>query len=156
MPTEKAHIDKALHNIEVVAYLNGQPDYHDWTATVCFYAALHVVEALFVLDTSIRHGINHEHREQVLKRTKRFEKVYRHYRVLQSAATVARYLNERGDPFKAYLSPAEVCADLVKHHLLQLIRSTLNVGKGLSSTSTESLKGAMSAIGQLDCPGRRT
>ncbi len=95
MPNEQQHIQWALHNIDVITYLSKETRYCDWTATVSFYTALHVIEAVFYrMSGSCRHGICHENRMKLLKTTKRFEKIYRHYRNLYSASRIARYVQD--------------------------------------------------------------
>lgn len=129
MPTEDEHTQLAIHNMEVVDYLLVKPEFADWTATITFYTALHIVEAVFFHDQKHvhqRHGQNHENREQLLKGTKSYENMYKHYRPLQAASVVARYLqSSRGRvlTFQAYMPSNQVRSKLVKHHLAQLIKT---------------------------------
>jgi len=94
MPSEVEHIQQSLHNMQVTDYLRAQSDFCDRTATVTFYTALHVVEAVFFHTSSGQgqHGVNHEMREAMLKKNNRYKKLYQHYRPLLSTSLVARYL----------------------------------------------------------------
>jgi hypothetical protein len=129
MPTEKEHIQQAIHNIDVVAYLRKNDDFCDWTATVTFYTALHIVEAVFYRSKkhgNCKHGQRHEGREQILKHTTNYKNIWQHYRPLQSTSVIARYLH--GDStnatiFKKYMSPLKVYDILIKQHLGSLIKS---------------------------------
>lgn len=123
VPSEKAHADKTVHNVAFVCFLDGHPRFHDWTATGAFYAAVHAAEALFAArPQSPRHGANHEEREYLLKTERRYGKIWRHYRPLHQAATVARYL-KNVETFAEFLPPREVRSTLLKHHLASLLTS---------------------------------
>jgi hypothetical protein len=129
MPNEAEHTRLAVHNIHVVAYLLERSDFCDWTATATFYVAVHIVEAVFFKDTrhvKLRHGYKHETREQILKGTKSYENIWRHYRPLQSASVKARYLQglDKGLTFQQHMSAKQVEERLIRYHLAQLIRST--------------------------------
>ena len=135
MPSELEHAEQAIHNIEALKYLLEKGEFCDWSATVAFYTALHIVEAVFYIDTSHsrdRHGQNHENRERILKATRSYSKIYEHYRQLQSASVIARYLRNDQVVFSEYMSAETVKEKLIKHHLKQLI---LSAGKFLSDGS---------------------
>ncbi len=68
-------------------------NHSEWITVISFYKALHIVEAAFA-EVGPRHGRNHESREALLKHDRRFNHIYRHYRPLWAASTVARYLAE--------------------------------------------------------------
>ena len=129
MPTEKAHVALASHNQEVIDYLALRiQEFPDWVATVAFYKALQIVEAVFANDKTIRHQRRHEDRDRCLKKTKRYENIWRHYHPLWAASMIARYLEcGRGKghyaTFSDYMGPKEVEDTLIKHHLKQLTRS---------------------------------
>jgi hypothetical protein len=134
MPDGAAHAKVALHDVETVCFLDGHPEYHDWTATVTFYAALHVVEALFANKRPPEHGKSHERREALLKKERQYDSIYRHYRALWAAAQVARYLEELGSGrthsvFADYMSPEDVRRTLVKHHLVSVVHSAVGIGR---------------------------
>ena len=145
MPSEPEHIQLALHNIEVIDYLLANPKFCDWTATVTFYTALHIVEAVFFYDKKHidrRHGHNHEERDNMLKGTRPYQNMWNHYRPLESASVVARYLHglgKGGITFQQYMSSKRVEEKLIKHHLAQLIKTA---SRFLSSNSGSLLKSA--------------
>jgi hypothetical protein len=129
MPDENAHIRLAKHNQDLINHLlPDKKNYSDWITTVAFYKALHLVEAVFFCERSILHGRSHENRDSHLKSIKKFEQIYRHYRPLWAAATIARYLENVGkgktyNNFYEYLDPDEVESKILKHRLMQLERS---------------------------------
>ena len=143
MPSEPEHIQLAVHNIEVIDYLLAKAEFCDWTATVTFYTALHIVEAVFFHDqqhTNQRHGQNHENREKILKGIRSYQNIYRHYRPLQATSVVARYLqgsSKEGLTFQQHMSAKQVEEKLIKHHLAQLIKTA---NKFLSSSSASRLQ----------------
>lgn len=151
MPSEAEHIQLALHNIEVIDYLLAKPEFCDWTATVTFYTALHIIEAVFFHDRkhiNQRHGQSHENRERILKGTKSYQNIYRHYRPLQSTSAVARYLqglSKKGLTFQQHMPAKQVQEKLIKHHLAQLIKtaskfSSSHSGNLLKNAFNETLK----------------
>lgn len=115
----------AVHNQRVLDCLVERIDeFPDWVATVAFYKALHVVEAVFYRAPGVRnHGQSHEDRENILKRTRRFRELYNHYRPLWSASMVARYIGDRETKFTDYMSPDMVQSKLLDHHLHRLQES---------------------------------
>ncbi len=47
MASEAEHIDLASSNQNLIDHLIHENAFHDWLATVAFYKAIHVVEAVF-------------------------------------------------------------------------------------------------------------
>src|SRR2546421_1473890 len=95
MPTEASHFLLAAHNQDLIDHLLKDIDqFADWVTTVAFYKAVHLVEAVFSRDPHIKHGRTHEHREQCLKSDRRYSNIYKNYRPLWAASTVARYLED--------------------------------------------------------------
>lgn len=45
MPDFKDHIHQAKNNLEVLEFVNTSGKYYDWQVTLCFYSALHFVNA---------------------------------------------------------------------------------------------------------------
>lgn len=121
MPSSKVHLAAAEHNQELVRLLLPKSEFSDWLAVVAFYTALHLVEAVLFED-GIKHGGNHRNREQILKRKKRYDQLYKHYIPLKEASVVARYL-DRYDTFSKYMSPSEVQTELVDHSLKRIEQS---------------------------------
>jgi len=126
MPSKEAHLAQAQRNQEVLDYLLADPaKCAEWIATVAFYEALHLVEALFA-----HHGVhshNHEDRDHRLKSDRRYRHIYKHYRPLWAASIVARYLcqpdGKAFSTFADYLPPDRIRVQLVDHRLRQVEKS---------------------------------
>ena len=130
MPDKTAHIALAKHNQDTIDYLLPEIErFSDWITTVAFYKALHLVEAVFAENPKIRHGRNHEARDNFLKHTKKYSNIWKHYRPLWAASMVARYLEDRDTgkdcgSFRDFLSPERVRAEMLNHRLRQVEKST--------------------------------
>jgi hypothetical protein len=124
MPSEKCHLAVADRNQKAIDFLlPAIADHSEWITTIAFYKAVHLVEAVFTHDPVIRHGINHENREAALKGNKRYAQIWRFYRLLWSASTVARYLQDRDNDyssFSEYLSTDDVKTKVLSHWLVQI------------------------------------
>ena len=61
MATESDHISLANHNHGLLLHLLAHGGYPDWAATVGFYKAVHIVEAVFAteVDPGHRHATLH-------------------------------------------------------------------------------------------------
>ncbi len=125
-----AHETAAKENKRAIQYLLERGDeFPQWATTVTFYAALHVVEAVFAsTDPREPHTDDHATRNSKLKKTKRYAHLWRHYRPLFNDSLIARYL--RSDPaaqiyerFADYLSADDVRRVHVDHHLHQIEES---------------------------------
>jgi hypothetical protein len=124
MPNETSHLSLANHNQDLLDKLVGEIDeFPDWVATVAFYKALHVVEAVFACENPARHGADHPSRERILKMDSKYAHIYRHYRVLYAASMVARYMQDSQTDFTSYLSPQQVIDTLLKHRLHEVEKS---------------------------------
>jgi len=124
MPEINSHINLAFHNIECACHLNSTPRFHDWTAVVGFYAALHVVEAVFANEKPVLHGQCHQRREQLLKQ--KYQNIYIPYHALRSAADVARYL-DKSNCFSLYMSPDQVQTVLLQEKLASILKLALQM-----------------------------
>ncbi len=117
------HIAIANRNHSTLATLLATGAAHsEWVATVAFYKAIHVIEAVFVT-TSMGNSVDHEDRTFKLKRDRRFESLFTHYRPLKEASTIARYLQDQHGRFKVfsdYLTPERVHSELIRHRLHQI------------------------------------
>ncbi|MBN1910115.1 MAG: hypothetical protein JW818_10275 [Pirellulales bacterium] len=123
------HIAFANRSQTTLSYLAQNPqDHAEWITVVAFYKALHVVEAVFE-HQGLEHGKNHESREALLKKHNRFEEIFRNYRALWAASTVARYLaTPAGDEFKSfakYLAADRVVGKMVDHYLHRIEQSAI-------------------------------
>ncbi len=117
MPTEQDHLQCANRTQKTILHLLADKAVHSpWIAVTAFYKALHIVEAVFA--TSGTHSPNHFERACKLKERK-FQKIAEHYFPLERAGVNARYLAEHGT-FDAYMTPDQVIAELLKHHLRQV------------------------------------
>jgi len=100
-----------------------EDDFVDWIATVAFYKALHLFEALLSQGDPPRHSANHTIRENHLKQ-KPYHSIYKHYRDLQEASLIARYLQtwdgKVHSSFSEYMSAEKVQNVLLKHRLRNL------------------------------------
>ncbi len=122
MPSKNAHEAMADRCQATIDFLLSDRDQHsEWIAVVSFYRALHLVEMLFAA-LGVTHSRNHESRESVLKTNRKYENIWKHYRVLWSVSTNARYLSTR-ESFSDYMSPEKVENEIVKHRLRQVENS---------------------------------
>ena len=126
MPAEPAHIALANRSqCSLSCLINDTEDHSEWITVIAFYKALHVVEAVLARDGN--HSHDHVARDATLKGNPRYDKIYRHYRPLSAAATVARYLASPGGQtyksFADYLSRSDVIDQMVNHHLHQVEKS---------------------------------
>jgi hypothetical protein len=86
MATVAEHLSQAKHNQSFLETID-RPDYPDWLATVAFYKALHLVEAMFRVGNH-KTG-SHLRRNNILR--KHYLSVWREYKTLYSFARLARY-----------------------------------------------------------------
>jgi len=121
MATESDHIALANRNHAVLMHL--LPDvetFPEWVTIVAFYKAVQIVEAVFMHN----HGRCCHGHQQRLHRLKAYgyKQLHRHYRVLWSASSIARYLhdtvsNTPYSSFTDYLAPDRVTKAIVKRRL---------------------------------------
>lgn len=109
MPSYTDHISQAKHNEGFGLFLKENLKYKDWLITVCFYTALHYVEAKFADSLSL-HSENipkikkpatgkdenqynsiHTYRKKLVATY--LKKIYVNYRKLEENSKIARYLN---------------------------------------------------------------
>jgi len=139
MPSEKAHLAVAQRNQHLIDHLLADPvRFPEWIATAVFYRALHLVEAVFSNDPNVRHARTHEERERILKSSRKYSGIYKHYRPIWSASLIARYLEDSSttvSSFAEYMSPADVKAQLLDHYLRR-IESTVEQLLGYSIRPT--------------------
>ena len=124
MQNERNHLTLANHNQDLLDKLVDDVDqFPDWVATVAFYKALHVVEAVFACETPTRHGIDHVTRERLLKSDRKYEAIYRHYRILVAGSMIARYMQDDQTCFTHFMTPDQVVNQLLQHRLHELEKS---------------------------------
>jgi hypothetical protein len=87
VPTRQEHLAKAESNQRLaITFQNGH--HVDWSVTVLFYAALHLVEA--TLAPAV-HSTSHAVRNQNIQQDPRLLAIYPHYRELYRRSLDARY-----------------------------------------------------------------
>ena len=91
MASEAEHIDLANSNQRLIDHLISENAFHDWLATVAFYKAIHVVEAVFANNLHC-HSHSHADREDRLKRTTRYRAIFLNYSHLLTESRTFRYL----------------------------------------------------------------
>lgn len=125
MATEIEHLTLANRNHEVLAHLLTDGRFLDWAATVAFYKAVHVVEAVFA--NVGFHSNSHNEREKSLK-SPRYKGIFSSYVHLSAASRIARYLEASGagafSSFADYMDEAAV-RRLVKVRLYRVEQNAL-------------------------------
>ena len=125
MPTEQAHIEVARVNQTTLEYLLCKlVDHSPWVATVAFYKALHVAEAVFARNPEVGHCADHLTRNRTLKA--KYGGMWRHYRLLWSLSCLARYLADGEKEIRSftdYMKPDDVKAVVVDSHLVGVQRA---------------------------------
>jgi hypothetical protein len=142
MPSKDAHLSAARENQRVIEYLCQKVDeFPGWVATVAFYKALHVIEALFAVDgTGVDgHTDKHEQRNTLLKKTRRYQQLWKFYRPLFQASLVARYLRENQnvpthEVFATYMPPDTVVRLVLGHYLKQIEKSATGLATAAGAT----------------------
>jgi len=129
MPSYTAHISQVNKNLSFLASINHFNSNWDWQVTVCFYSALHMVNAH--LDKSIKkHYKSHQQTESVLNPYNKLspakldEEIYTAYISLKNLSKRSRYLchedngdSERDYPtYEKHLSKAIKKLDLLLSH----------------------------------------
>ncbi len=92
MATEQAYLDKAKSNQRFLDTISDE--FPDWLATVAFYKAVHLVEAVFA--RAERPSKNHSDRNYRLKR--KYKSIWMAFHPLYNSSKVARYTGNRLDP----------------------------------------------------------
>lgn len=135
MASELDHIALANRNDVALRHLMLRPhDSPEWIATVAFYKAVHVVEAVLAAQR-LGHSNSHFERLTALKAV-RFRELFRQFRPLYQASRIARYMEYHGERnadgtvlvapigvytvFTTYLPPDEVEDKLIRRRLLPL------------------------------------
>lgn len=151
MPDASDHIRVARHNIDAIEYLLKNPLFSDWLATVTFYTALHIVDAILFADskTNINHGETHNHRMDILKGITHYKHIHKHYGPLYRVSRIARYCeNREGLPmlFSVYMPHEKVVDELIKHRLRQIIKTSANFLHQADSDSLKEKFGSLSVF----------
>ncbi len=127
MANETSHIALANRNHDALCVLlNATEEHPEWVATIAFYKALQVVEALFA-NSGLGHGHGHSKRLEILQdRRNGCSAFCKHYEALLEASEVARYLGARSmsgtgfASFSGYMTMEEVKSDLLAKRLMNV------------------------------------
>ena len=119
MPSQIDHIHLANRNHNTLNYLLQDPEnYSEWIATVSFYKAVQLVEAMF---SASKLSCN-DHRQRHDKLKTMYPRIWKHYRFLWSASCIARYLHDNTEgnkytSFSDYIKAEDVEKRVVKKRL---------------------------------------
>ena len=126
MATEQEHLALADKNEQVIRFLRPEiGKFSDWVATVAFYRALHLVEAVLARDR--KEVYTHKDRARILRATGKYQKIYQHYRPLYAASLVARYLQDADGStyhtFSDFMPPETVERIILGYRLKEIEQS---------------------------------
>jgi hypothetical protein len=132
MPSKEAHIAAAKKNEAALRHLLSGDDHLGWVVTVAFYKALHIVEAVFAVDSKlgVDHTDDHAKRNRILRETVRYSHFWKHYRPLWNLSLIARYLQSDDNApvyevFSTYMPREAVEGIALGHHLRQIEKSAI-------------------------------
>jgi len=140
MATEADHVALANKNHRTLLYLMEKENcYPEWIATVAFYKAIQVIEAVFCHELK-KNAHTHRRRLDMLKQPQ-FKDIFPHFRVLWSASTIARYLHDHASSqeystFTDYCPADKVIKKFVKKRLRPIEEHSISM---LSEEATGSL-----------------
>jgi hypothetical protein len=110
MASEQNHISLANSNHDLLLHLLSTGTHPDWAATVAFYKAVHIAEAVFFTGFG-KHSTSHSDREKTLK-MRHYAHIFKDYSHLLTASRIARYLQSDGvgrfNSFADYMDLAAV------------------------------------------------
>ena len=113
------HLAQAQRNESLSRALQAGPSL-DWSVTLLFYAALHLVEATLAPQT---HSRTHVERDRTVRQHPQLRSIYGHYRELKERSLQARYdCRAFTLPFVPQLNAAEYAA--IKNHLRLILGFT--------------------------------
>ncbi len=100
MGTVQEHRNKYIENKEILETLfdPSNKKHCNWIATICFYTALHMVEAKMAKENNF-HSHSHREREEMMYDSGLFSmKVLQMYKQLENNSRTARYLPDNIQP----------------------------------------------------------
>lgn len=109
MASFNEHITRAKQNLAFLIQINSQPTHSwDWEVTVCFYAAVHLVDAHLAMTPDV-HPTSHKERKHLISPSSAGvhqlpTQIYLRYRKLEGLSKRARYMCDE-DPSKLDNSP---------------------------------------------------
>lgn len=126
MPSRDNHLQTAQENFAIVRSMilaNTPP--LAWSTTITFYTALHLVEACFAVDNI--HAESHDARHNYLKRTTKYQAIWRNYQPLLTFSLTCRYLSDENGSAEQlaqrHLGVAGVREKVIGHYLRRIDRS---------------------------------
>ncbi len=139
MPSSAAHIKAAEGNQQAIDYLIlGGDAYTPWIVTIAFYKALHMIEAVLAEGNPPCHSVDHSTRNDLLKKTSKYQQLWKNYSPLYQASLVARYLSDLSGskPMESYLT-VDDCKNKILNHRLRQIALSANklIGKDVFATT---------------------
>ena len=111
LPNKESHLSNAMHNKNFFEDIIGDnSEYYDWSATVIFYCAVHLVEAYFA-EKNVHH-FSHSDRKDDIYLDASLNKIKLPYKQLESLSRSARYdcviiSKDQIDKTKSYLEAIE-------------------------------------------------
>jgi len=129
MSAEHDHIALANVNNDALDHLlRDYEQFPEWIATVAFYKAVQIAEAVFAHDLS-KHSMGHDDRRKTLQ-MERYRQLHRDYVPLLTASRIARYLEDRESgttvsTFRQWRSPEIVRDELVMKRLRRFEQNCL-------------------------------
>lgn len=127
MAASSKHIELANINHETLMYLLKDHQNHpEWIATIAFYKAVQVVEAVIAL--SGRHSEDHLSRLRRVKAS--YAPIYANLNALYGKSKIARYLHDTDSSFRAHMSADDVVKELVKKRLARLEQQCIQLYLG--------------------------
>ncbi len=95
MPTVPEHLAQCEHNQAFLDQLSCADQFPDWVVTVCFYKAVHLIDAFLVANFGVPSPDQHSERFRRLGEAQRAgvlpASVYEHYHSLYDLSIAARY-----------------------------------------------------------------
>jgi hypothetical protein len=103
MPTVREHLAQCEHNQASLDHLLHADQFPDWVVTVCFYKAVHLIDAFLAANPGpLSHPNKHEARGQALSKAQKAgtlpRSVWIHYQSLWDLSLKARYQCVRLSP----------------------------------------------------------
>ena len=119
----KAHLTQVANNKALLRQLDPRR-FPDWSITVCFYIAVHYVEAYFYRCHTTQHTFSHQKRRSELSKTLFHDFNFRRsYRDLEDLSRKARYLMHGGVAMTD-VSHAQRCLQIITRGILPHLKRT--------------------------------
>lgn len=117
MASENEHIALANKNHDCLMHLLPNVATHpEWVATIAFYKAVQITEAVF--DALMgKDSTSHKDREETIKRHPKLKSAFKDYQLLLTGSRIARYLADPHATFTSWMSPQDVEKILVYQRL---------------------------------------